>query len=49
MAAAIGTQRCTRARTTGAVERYQRLLPTVSALVVVGTFGELMAAPSGQV
>src|SRR5665213_4208498 len=32
IAAAIGTQSCTRARTIGAAERYQRLVPTVSAL-----------------
>src|SRR6478609_8329793 len=51
MAAAIGTQRCTRARMIGAVERYQRLEPTASAVrsasvevvvvVMVGPFGQV--------
>jgi hypothetical protein len=45
IAAAIGTQRCTRARTTGAVERYQRLVPTVSVLAGAERFVVLMAAP----
>src|SRR5664279_252736 len=45
IAAAIGTQRCTRVRTIGAAERYQRLVPTALVSVRISRFAELMTAP----